>query len=82
MLQPAPQRDEDKEQGRRVKEGDGGDLGPLCHGNHEDDHGVGEGYGGGQHDEHIHVGCFVFQGPVGMGIEVAPTNKLKRGTLE
>ena len=61
VLQPATQSDEDEEHGRRVEEGDGALAGSLAHGYHQDHAGVDVGDGGGQHDQHVHVGCAVLQ---------------------
>lgn len=77
MLQPAAQSDEDEEHGRRVEEGDGAVLSSLGHGHQEHDAGVCVRCGGGQHNQHIHVGYPVSQGFVGLDVEVAPPKDLK-----
>lgn len=60
VLQPSTQSDEHKEHGWSVEEGDGALAGSLSHGYDEDHAGVDVGNRGGQHNQHVHVGCAVF----------------------
>lgn len=76
LFQPPAQGNEHKKHGGRVEESDGVDRCLLHHGNHQDDQRVGEGYGGCQDDEDIHVSCFVLQGFIGLDVEVSPTDEL------
>lgn len=77
LFQPASQRDEDEEHGRRVEERDWVDFCFLHHGHDQDDQRVAEGYGGGQNDEHIHVGRLMLQCFVGLNVEVTTSNYLR-----
>lgn len=80
LFQPASEGDEDEEHRRRVEEGDGVYFCLLRHGHYEDDERVGEGYGGGQNYQHVHVGGSVFDGFVGLNVKVASSDKLGEET--
>lgn len=76
VLQPSAQRDEHKQHGRSVEKGDGALAGSLGHGYDQDHAGVDVGNGGGQHDEHVHVGGAVLQRAVRLDVEVSASEDL------
>lgn len=77
VLQPSAQCDEHEEHGRSVEKGDGALAGALGHGDDQDHTGVDVGDGGGQHNEHVHVGSVVFQRAVRLDVEVATAEDLQ-----
>lgn len=78
VLQPAAEGHKHKQHRGCVKEGHG--AGGLLHhhGCYHHAQGVHVGDGGGQHDEHIHVGCLVTQCFEGLYIKVPSSNKLEK----
>lgn len=82
VLQPASKGDENKQHGRRVKKCDRTLLGLLAHGYHQHHTGVNVGNGGGQNDEHVHVGHAVSQRSIGLYIEVSTSEDLKEAETE
>lgn len=78
VLQPSAQSDEHKEHRRSVEKGDGALAGSLGHGYNEDHARVDVGDGGGQHDQHVHVGRAVSQRAIRLDIEVSASKDLGR----
>lgn len=79
MLQPSSQSDKHKEHRRGVEKGNRALDGTLGHGNDKYHTGVDVGYGGGQHNKHVHVSCAVFQRAVCLDVEVSASKNLKGG---
>jgi hypothetical protein len=59
VLEPAAQRYEEEEHGGRVEEGHGRGVLHHDHASEDHAHAVHVGDGGGQHHQHVHVGCSV-----------------------
>lgn len=78
LLQPPSQRDEHKQHGWSIKEGDGVHLCPLYHGNQKNHHRVCERNRCCQYNQHIHIGRPVLDSFIGLTIEITPTDKLQR----
>lgn len=82
MLQHPAESNEDDEHGRYVEKCHWGRRPPEDDGEEEDDDRVRVGDGGGEHDEHVHVGIAVFDGFPGGRVEVTTSEDLNRGAQD